>query len=229
MKEKEREEARRLRSEEGLSVGEIAKRLGVSKGTSSRWLRDVELTESQRLRLEERARTSPGQQIASMDRKNDAQKKREECQRAGRELARDIADTDYKLFCALYWAEGDKSRWTVGMSNTDVGMLSFFVNGLKKYFGCQDDDFTVRVIAHLNNGLTVEQINDYWLKELGLPESCLGKFILKSKYYPVQNKKHKKHIYGGCHIRIGSTDIIQKIYGSIQEIFKIERPEWLWG
>ena len=72
MKAKEREEARRIRAEEGLSVGEIARRLGISRGTSSKWLRDVELTEEQRMRLDERARTSPGQQRASQNRKDEA-------------------------------------------------------------------------------------------------------------------------------------------------------------
>ena len=230
MKAKEREEARRLRAEEGLSVGEIARRLGVSKGTSSLWLRDVELTDEQKVTLSERGRTSVGQQKGSQALSVQAEKRRKEYQDAGRKFVRDgRAVVDYKLLCALYWAEGDKSRSSIGMNNTDPSMLKFFVDGMKKDFGCNDDDFTIRVMAHLGNGLTAEQIRDYWLEVLGLPKECFRNFTLKSKYYSTQNKKHKRHVYGCCYVRVFSVEIIQRLYGSIQEIFGIDRPEWLWG
>jgi transposase-like protein len=230
MKAKEREEARRLRSEEGLSVGEIARRLEISRGTSSVWLRDIELTKEQKIRLAERGNgQSDGQRCGSQIVKEQARVKREEYQKMGREMVTRFASDDYETFCALYWAEGTKSRTSVAMTNTDLDMLKVFVGGLRKYFGCRDADFTVRVMAHLNSGLTVEQIHNYWLKSLGLPTECLRKFTLKSKYYPVQNKKYKRHVYGGCSVRVNSVEIVQKIYGSIQEIFGIDRPEWLWG
>lgn len=230
MKAKEREEARRLRSEEGLSVGEIARRLGVSKGTSSLWLRDIELTDEQKVNLIERGRTSVNQLNGSRRIKEKAREQREAYQKAGRDFIREgKADDDYRMLCALYWAEGNKNRHMAGMTNTDAAMLKIFAEGMRKYFGRKDEDFTVTVMAHLGNGLTVEQIHDYWLKELCLPETCLRKFTLKSKYYPTQNKKHKRHVYGGCRVNVCSTEIVQKLYGSIQEIFGIERPEWLWG
>jgi len=227
MKAKEREEARRLRSEEGLSVGEIARRLGISRGTSSLWLRDVELTDEQRLRLSERGRN--GGRVSGRGQREKAKNRREEYQNAGRVFVQSGVDVDYRLLCALYWAEGNKDRWSAGMTNTDSDMLKFFVSGLRKHFGCKDEDFTVSVMAHLGNGLTAEQIQDHWLKALSLPVSCLRKFILKSKYFPVQNKKHKRHLYGGCSVKVHSVEVVQMLYGSIQEIFKIDRPEWLWG
>jgi len=229
MKAKEREEARRLRSEEGLSVGEIAKRLGVSRGTSSLWLRDVELTNEQRLRLAERGRMCDGKLKGLKAQQEQARIRREAYQQTGREMMQRGADTEYRLLCALYWAEGNKSRTTVGMTNTDVDMLKVFVQGLKKYFECSDNAFTVSVMAHLGNGLTAEEIRDYWLKSIGLPETCWRNFTLKSKYYSTQNKKHKRHVYGGCSVRVQSVEIVQKLYGSIQEVFGIDRPEWLWG
>ncbi|MFN0154400.1 MAG: hypothetical protein ACKVUT_08475 [Gaiella sp.] len=33
--------------------------------------------------------------------------------------------------------------------------------------------------------------------------------------------------YGTCRLRIHSTQIVQAIYGGIQEIGGFERPEWL--
>ena len=230
MKAKEREEARRLRKEDGLSVGEIARRIGISRASASHWLRDVELTDAQKQRLFERGHgATSGQLNGSKRNKEKALICREKSQNTGREMARQGTDFGYKVFCSLYWAEGNKSRCTVGMSNTDVDMLRIYVEGLKRYFRCKDEEFSVSVMAHLGNGFTENQIRDYWLRAIGLPNKCFKRFTLKSKYYPVQNKKHKRHVYGCCSVRVCSTEIMQTIYGSIQEFFGIDRPEWIWG
>src|ERR1035437_1600962 len=47
-KPEQRKEARRLRREEGLSVGGIAKQLHVAKSSVSLWVRDVKLTQKQK-------------------------------------------------------------------------------------------------------------------------------------------------------------------------------------
>src|SRR5436190_1604291 len=44
MKTREREEARRLRREEGRSIREIEELLGVARSTASLWVRDIPLT-----------------------------------------------------------------------------------------------------------------------------------------------------------------------------------------
>jgi predicted transcriptional regulator len=59
----ERDEARRLRREEGLAIRVIAEQLGVSKSSVSVWTRDIELTEEQheQLRQAEHGRAQAGQ------------------------------------------------------------------------------------------------------------------------------------------------------------------------
>jgi len=222
MKAKERIEARRLRAEEGESIKVIAKKVGVSVGSVSLWVRDIELSPDQKASLLAR---SP-HLIGSAKNKENARAKREEYQTAGRALAQS-ADEDYRIGCSLYWAEGDKSRNIVGMSNTDVNMLKFHVDFLRKYFGCEDDDFIIRIMAHLNNNLTVDEIKDYWLHELSLPDQCFQKFTLKTKYYANVNTKKNRHIYGCCTVRVCSTKIVQMIFGSIQEIFQFDCEEWI--
>jgi transcriptional regulator with XRE-family HTH domain len=54
MKTQERLEARRLRREEGRSVKEIERLLGVSRSTASLWVRDIPLTVAQRASLKRR-------------------------------------------------------------------------------------------------------------------------------------------------------------------------------
>ncbi len=226
MKLKEKEEARRLRKEEGLSVKKIAKQIGVSKGTVSIWVRDIELTYDQKAKLLCNSKMHLGHFNGPKKIKEKALERRKQYQEKGRILARQN-DKYYACGCMLYWGEGDKSRNLVGMSNTDVDLLKFFVKFLRKYFNCKDEDFTICILSHLNNGLTVDDIHNYWLKELELPESCLRKFQLKTKYYSDTNIKNKKHIYGCCKVRVNSTELVQMIYGSIQEIIGVEKYDWL--
>ena len=47
MKIRERDEARTLRREQGQSIKEIARAVGVSTSSVSHWVRDIELTEEQ--------------------------------------------------------------------------------------------------------------------------------------------------------------------------------------
>jgi transcriptional regulator with XRE-family HTH domain len=54
MKTGERNEARRLRREQGASVKELVRLLGVSRSSVSLWVRDIELTETQYLALRSR-------------------------------------------------------------------------------------------------------------------------------------------------------------------------------
>lgn len=226
MKIAEREEARRIRQEEGESIKMIAKRLGVSKGTVSLWVRDIYLTAEQKKALDERHKGHKAKRKGSSVVEAKSRELRQEAQHRGRERVFKEDET-YRLCCALYWAEGDKDKCSVAMSNTDPAMLRWLIYFLKEYFDCSDDRFSVRVMAHVNNGLTPDEINSYWLSEVGLPYSCLRKFTDKGKYYNPNNSKKKRHEYGCCKVAVCDVEISQQIFGSIQELFGIEREEWL--
>jgi predicted transcriptional regulator len=64
----ERDEARRLRREEGLAIRVIAEQLGVSKSSVSVWTRDIELTEEQHEQLRQ-ANPIPNQQHRGQERR----------------------------------------------------------------------------------------------------------------------------------------------------------------
>jgi len=209
-----KEEARRLRKEEGKSVKAIARELGVAFSTISLWVRDVVLTEEQMAELSWRGNHSPGQKKASIASVNIKKDKRIEWQKEGR-LKYQQEDKEYALGCALYWGEGSKSRNAVKICNTDSKMLVFFVWFLKKYFDVKKEEFVITVNCYLNNGLTLEEIQNYWLKLLGLPPSSIRKATIKSKYYTGESSG--KHPYGVCAVMVYRTEIVQKIYGSINE------------
>jgi transposase-like protein len=128
MKTHERAEARRLRREEGRSVKEIERLLGVARSTASRWVRDIPLTSAQRSALKQRNPIYNGQ-------------------------------------------------FAGAATNAERGRA--------------------RRLAYQERGR--------------------------------QKKRKNKLPYGTCRISVHSTEIVQTIYGSIQEFVGFDRADWLDG
>jgi transposase-like protein len=225
MKSKEREEARLLRSG-GCSVCEIAEKVGVSKGTVSLWVRDIQLTEEQQAILLSRNPAFNGQMKGAKVRKENAFTIRKEWQAEGRKMA-ESKDPHFIAGCMLYWAEGSKSRNVVSLANTDIDMLRFFVGFLRRWFGMKDEEFGLKVQWYTNSGNTTEGVQKYWTDALDLPIGCVRKFQtdVVSKYS--QKKKGNKHPFGTCSVSVCRTDVLQKIYGAIQEFAGFENRVWI--
>jgi hypothetical protein len=217
MKTQEKEQCRKLRRQ-GFSLNDIVKKVGVAKSSVSVWVRDINLTNEQKekLQLRDKAYTNHSENFRN---------KRREYQKEGRKKAQN-SDPLYAFGCALFWGEGNKCKNYVRITNSDETLLSFFVKFLKKYFDVSFEDFSISVQYYEDNGLTLKEINQYWCNILNLPRGCVKKATLKSKYY--SNAK-VRHPYGICSVSIGNTEIAMQIFGSIKEYIGDKSDErWLW-
>jgi hypothetical protein len=223
MKTAERSKARAFRAE-GRSVREIAEMVGVPQSSVSLWVRDVVLTPEQRHELDERGRR--GRAIALARRSAAARDVRRAYQEEGRRLAR-ARGASYAKGCMLFWAEGDKCRNSVRMSNADPEVLVVFAAFLREEFGVKPEQMTVYCNLFTDHLARQREIENYWLGRLGLPQSSLRKSMVNR--YSKHSKKTRKNKlpYGTCKLAVHSTRIVQTIYGSIQEYGGFERPEWL--
>jgi hypothetical protein len=147
-------------------------------------------------------------------------------QEEGRQRAR-IEGASYAAGCMLYWAEGEKSRWSVGISNSDVELLCLFAAFLRTQFNVPNEAMRVHCHLYADHMDRQQAIEQHWLAALGLPDACLRKTMLNvtSKY--TKTKRSNKLPSGTCKLRVHSTRIVQTIYGSIQEYGGFERAEWL--
>lgn len=217
----EQEEARRLRKEEGMSVGKISKVLKVSKGSVSVWVRDITLTEKQKMRLKQNQKDNGGKTLLSLK----CLERRQQYQENGRAKAR-CGDIQYISGCMLYWAEGSKQRNTIGFSNSDIEMCKFFIKFLIESCGVDKEKINIYIKCYLNNGLSQDDIEIYWLKNLNLDRINLRKtFIWTPK--EDRGKKIGKLPYGVCTINVNNTRLIQEIYGSIQEYIGFNNEKWV--
>ncbi len=221
MKSTERTEARLLRHK-GFSIKEIEKKVDASRGSISYWVRDVQLTKKQKERLSKNQ--GSGRALGSISLSKKYETIRRAHQKEGRSLAK-RARADYIAGAMLFWAEGHKRRNSVMITNSDPDLLGFFLSFLRRYFGIKDTEIKFRVHWHQSNG-AYSKILNFWSKKLCIPKTCFKKDWVDTRERKGDMKvgKHPRGI--GC-LAVHRTDIAQKLYGSIQEIIGIEKPEWL--
>lgn len=226
MKPWEREEARRLRREEGLSLKEICKWLNIAKSTASVWGRDIPLTAVQQAALHERMEACYAGRAAGAEAvRAKHQALRKQYQQAGRLKAREH-DPLHLAGCMLYWAEGAKSRNSLSMVNSDPDMMVFYLRFLRECLNIKDEEIDLRITCYLGNGLSLDQIESYWIELLRLPRSCLRKSIINKQPRSSQ-QRGRKLLSGVCKLSVHRTRYAMHVLGAIQEYSGIDKPEWL--
>jgi hypothetical protein len=126
----------------------------------------------------------------------------------------------------LYWAEGSRRRNQLAFTNSDVEMHRLFIRFLRECYGVTDDQISLSVNCFLGNGLELAEIELFWLDRLELPRSSLRASIVNR---PSRASKgvHRPLLHGTAKLVVYSTEIVQSIYGAIQEYAGFDRPEWL--
>jgi len=215
-----------MRREEGWSVKEIAQLVGVSRSSVSVWVRDVPLTDAQRETLRQRNPSHNGQCKGAAANARIARARRCEYQQYGRALAR-VLDPLYVAGCMLYWAEGGKSRYQARLVNSDPELLRFFAKFLRTCLNVPDHKMRVGCHLFADHESKQREIEDFWLRTVSLPRSCLNKSMVNHYSRWSQKKRKNKLRYGTCKLVVSDVRVVQAIYGGIQELAGIERPEWL--
>lgn len=222
----EREAARLYRRRDGRSIKEIARLVGASQSTVSLWVRDIELTPKQHAALLVRNPSYNHQRngwAANIER---GRLRRRGYQLQGRRLSR-RPEPLYVAGCMLYWAEGDKTRNSVRLSNADPQLILLFGRFLRECFGITADRMRIHCYLFADHLARQREVEQFWLDLLELPATSLCKSIVNSYSRSSQKKRTNRLPYGTCKLVVHSTEIVQAIYGSIQEFGGFDRPEWL--
>jgi hypothetical protein len=227
----ERAAARQLRRQHGMPMKRIAAKLGVSVSSVSGWTRDIELTQEQHERnLKGPSGPQNPERIAARVAAiiETHRRRRQNYQAEGRARARE-EDPVHCAGCMLYWAEGTKGRNQVRLCNSDLNMLSFFRRFLTSCFDVAPQRFSLSLHVYLGNGRSIREIEDYWLEALELPRTCLRKHSINPLPTSSSGRKKNKLPFGVATLSLGDTQIVQHIYGAIQEYAGFEEPRWLDG
>jgi len=212
----ERTLARELRRS-GLPYKRIAAKLGVSAGSVHLWTRDIELTEEQRALNLRGPRGPQNPEVVRRRAKSWAAKcraLRQVCQDEGRSTARRV-DRLHLAGCMLYWAEGAKARNSIQFANSDPRMVALFKRFLTDALRVPPATILFSVNVYTNNGMSLAEIERYWLDVLELPPENARKHI--TNHMPTSSSGRAKHRlpYGVCTLRVHNTWMLQHIYGAI--------------
>ena len=209
MKSEEKIKAVKLRRK-GKSYGEILKRLKVSKGTLSLWLRDVKLTSGQYRRLYVTLRRRNAYRAAKVRQKQRIEKTRRIVSEAEKEVSRLIKSHLFLSGLMLYWAEGDKSdeREVVKFTNSDPILIKLMMAWFRRICKVKNEKF--RIELHIHAFHCRRNIKEYWSKLVCLPLSQFHKVQIKQ----TSLRRRKNKLYNGtCAIRISDRDLFRRIKG----------------
>jgi predicted transcriptional regulator len=216
MKLEQKIQAQKLRKQ-GISINDIAKQLNVSKSSVSTWVKDIILTSEQIKELEKQNPIYNKQLHGSQVKANNARKQRLQYQNEGMLKAKE-GNLLHQAGCMLYWAEGAKSKNQCKFVNSDIEMLKLFMSFLRKILNISNDKITFTINCYTTNGLTKSDIENFWFNILDLNSSNLRKGQENNKPRSSTNQiRHNKLIYGIVSISVNSTQLVQHIYGAIQE------------
>lgn len=194
----------------GKSLGYIASKLNVSKSTVSRWTRGISLT-SEQLDIFHKDRVEKIKCLSKVNRLN-AIKRREIFFQKGFDRAK--VDLDFRLICALYWGEGDKSENLFAITNADHSMLNFVGTWLLKEGW--EDKISFRVFYHELNDIDEEKIKLWWKDKLDfLKNTHFRKFTKLKIRRSSQSKNIGKLPYGTARLTICNTGLLYNVYGGI--------------
>jgi hypothetical protein len=206
--------ARELRKK-GYSFSEIRERISnLPKGTLNYWLKDIVLTNDQKLRLFEKAKDA-----GEVGRLKGAIKNRENKLKlvgqifinARKEGKIRSVDSFFVVGLMLYWAEGAKSTSLeqVDFTNSDPIMIEIMMRWFREIGKVSEEKFKVslQIIENIHKIIETEM---FWSKITKVPIKRFNKSKIKPT--PLKGKRSPSY-YGTCTIRISDKNLFRKMSG----------------
>lgn len=216
MKAKEKKIAIEMRKQ-GKSMNEIAKKLGVSKGSVSLWVRDIKLTKEQRKTL-----SLKGFSVDAIEKRRINRLKNEHCKRRlvidkARKDIKEISDYELKIVGAvLYLGEGRKNQRTVSVANADPDVIKMMMKFFRKICKVKEEKFRGHI--HIHSHFNVKKAEKYWSEITNIP---LSQFYKTYSKLSIASKGKKDNLpLGTFDIYVCDTKLFLTIMGWIEEIKK---------
>jgi predicted transcriptional regulator len=214
MKIEEKEKAITLRKQ-GLSLGEIAKSVGVAKGSVSNWVRDVKLTTRQRNQLNKNGYRIDVIEKRRITRIANTQTKREYIiKKARAEVSELQSDPLWCFGVALYWGEGGKTQQTARVSNSDPAVIRTMMRFFRKYSLIAKDKYRAHV--HTFSHHNAEKAVRYWSEVSGIPMNKFFKTYVKQS--SATKGKRQTLPFGTVQIYVHDSDFFFRLMGWILEV-----------
>lgn len=214
MKVKEKLQAIELRKQ-GMAMGEIAEKVGVAKSSVSYWVRDIELTQSHRAKLNTNGHSIEAIEKRRISRLANTKARRDKIIIDAKEEAKRLIDNPtWCIGIALYWGEGGKTQNITRIANSDPVVIKTMMHFFREVCKVPEEKFHGHIHAFEN--CDVEKIETYWAKVANMPQSKFFKTYKK----PSSASKQKRNTlpYGTFQIYIHDTNFFFRMMGWIEYI-----------
>jgi len=196
--------------QKGMSIKSIAKTLPAAVSSVSIWVREVELTTSQKLKLKNNTHSKSTIKRRRNTRLNNESRKREVIIDRAAKTINALSSYELTLICsALYWAEGTKKRGAVQFANGDPEMIKLMLIFLRQV--CKTPESKLRGHIHIHEHLDVVKAEKYWQHITR---------ISQAQFYKTYNKPNKSSKntrkslpYGVCTLYVLDTHLFLEIVG----------------
>jgi hypothetical protein len=201
-----------LRAERGLTIDEIADRLGVSRTTAFYWVGDMARPPGCV------ARTALDHKVGNRAMQAKYRRLREEAREKGRREFNSLAkDPLFRDFVTLYIAEGSKrSRNVVAVANSDPAVVSLCARWIR-HFSRNKIGYAVQYHADQD----LKKLKRYWADQLEMEPTGI-KALRKSNSSGLAARTWRSR-YGVLTVRVGDTLLRSRLQGWMDSI----ENQWL--
>lgn len=216
MKATEKKQAIVLRRQ-GFSIKEISRSLGVAKSSVSLWVRDVELTETQKIYLLNKGLFKEEIERRRKTRLANEQIKRDVVINSAKKMVPKISNKQLFLMgLMLYWAEGGKTRKLVRFNNSDPNMIRIMMVFFREICDVPENKF--RGYIHIHSHLDDKKAMAYWSE---ISNISLGQFYKPYRKQSKSSQRKKDSLpYGTFDVYVLDTQLFYKITGWTKGIYE---------
>ena len=218
MKREEKLKAIELRKK-GESMKDIARQLKVAKSSVSLWVRDIQLTSTQRSKLTIRGFSVDVIEKRRLTRIGRTQREHSAIMKEAGKAIRFFSQRElWLLGVALYWGEGGKTNHGCArLSNSDPVVIKFMMRFFREI--CKVSESRFRGHIHTFSHLNKNRAEKYWSEVSGIPRRQFFKTYVKPS---IASKNKKDSLpYGTFQIYVNDTKLFFTIMGWIERIKKL--------
>lgn len=206
----------------GSNIGDIARTLGVSKSTASKWCQNIVLSKSQIDAIHcEKSKAGVRALLLVAEKRRALRMK--DIERFGRLGARDVGRLSkrdmFVLGLGLYWGEGYKNgSEETALTNSDPYMIRIYVSWLERIYGIERSNLIFRISINQIHQERIGLVQKYWEQFLGVSKEQFTKpsFIQA----PVKKiYKNSDEYYGILRVKAkNGVNLRRRILGSLDKL-----------
>lgn len=219
-----KENAKKMR-EKGLSLGDISKKLNITKSTLSFWCKDIILSESSILKIKTKGKTKSMRgllRFSELKRKNRIERNILNKQK-GATLIGALSERDVLMIgLGLYWGEGYKyENGEFGFTNSNPLMIRFYLKWLKLW-NVEKDSLIFRLTINEIFRKEENSIKTFWINFLEVKNEQFSKTTFTQTTLKKASFKNIQKYKGIFRVKVRKgTNLRNKILGAIEQISNI--------